>query len=860
MISRSRFIAFWASISLVTFVFGGEPEMHFPADRPLDLEHIKLDVRVDLKKKTLDGQAAVDLTALRDVSSVRLDAVDFKVNGVQIQDSKNEKWSDVKYENDGKHISFSLPETLHSGEKLRVHVNYSVNDPPSGLSFFAPDQDDPEAPYVMWSQGESITNRYWVPCFDHPNEKQTTEIVCTVDKPNKVISNGKLVDHQDTPDGTRTFHWVQDKPHAAYLMTLVVGDFFTKTVQWRGRPVSFHVREKFKGEIDNSFSHTTAMLDFFSDQIGVEYAWDKYDQVCCYNFGGGMENTSATTLTESTLHDDRAQLDESSDGLVSHELAHQWWGDMLTCKDWAHIWLNEGFASYFEALWDEHAEGPDEFAYNMFRKAQGAIDGGKEKPIVYRKYEDPDEQFDSRAYPKGAWVLHMMRRQIGDELFWKVLKTYATRFKYQCVETSDLRKVVEEVTGRAFEPFFYEWTERPGCPVVQIDYKWIESDKQASIKVKQTQKEEAFSFPLALEFCGEGGAAPYRLSKDITEKEQSFLIPMANRPEMVRIDPDNAVLMEVTLELPRDIWEATFKSDPNPVARIRAARYFGKSKSKQDKALLAERLPLEKFWGVQKEIADALADDGSEMARDALLAAIKIENPKARAAVVTALGKFSEEQPVEEALLAIVKKGDPSYRVEANAIEAYAEVYGDDPSELLKSVMDRDSDNEIIRRSALRALGKHGKIESLDFIMEYMGPKKPRECRGAAVEAIADLIEREEPGKEVEKKAVEAITKCLKKTNRRLQIGAMMALEKLGSKAKSALPEIDRLGKTGGPRARSMATRVAKKIREGGGAGGADLKDLKDRLAKVEGENRRLKDRIQKLEPRGDEDEGGDED
>lgn len=459
-------------------------------------------------------------------------------------------------------------------------------------------------------------------------------------------------------------------------------------------------------------------------------------------------------------------------------------------------------------------------------------------------------------------MLHMLRRQLGDELFWKALKTYATKYKFQCVETSDLRKVVEELSGRAFEPFFFEWTERPGCPAVTIEYEWVESDKQASIKVKQTQKDDAFTFPLTLEFCAADGGAPYRLTKDVSEKEHSFLIPMKNRPGMVRIDPENAVLMEATLELPRDIWEAAIKNDPNPVARIRAAKYFGKTKSKQDKTLLAERLLAEKFWGVQKEIADALGEDGSETARDGLLAAITLEHPKARAAVVQALGKFSEEQPVEEALLAIVKKGDPSYRVEANAIEAYAEVCSDDPTELLKSLMNRDSDNEILRRAALRALGKRGKLESLDLLMEYMGPTKPRECRGAAVEAIAALIEREEPSKEIEKKAIEAITKCLKKGNRRMQVGAMMALEKLGPKAKPALPEIDRLGKTGGPRAKSMAMRVAKKIRgEGGGpgGGGGDVKDLKDRLAKLEGENRRLKDRVQKLESRGT-DEDGNED
>lgn len=840
-------------LTFVLSITGGralaQSDPHFPADRPLDLNHLKLDLRVDLKKKTAGGSATIDLTALREVETITFNAVDFDVSGARILGPGNESATPVKFVNDGKTITITLPAAIKPGDKTRVQIDYKVTDPVSGLSFFAPDKEDPEAPYVVWSQGESVTNRYWVPCFDHPNEKQTTEIVCTVDKPNMALSNGRLLKKTENADGTATYHWLQDKPHVAYLMTLVVGEYVTKTDMWRGKPVSYHVREKFKDQIDNSFADTPKMLEYFSNKIGVEYPWDKYDQVCCYNFGGGMENTSATTLTEGTLHDDRAHLDDDSDGLVAHELAHQWWGDLLTCKDWAHLWLNEGFASYFEALWDEHDLGAEEFACNMMRKARGAIDGGKDKPIVYRRYEDPDEQFDGRAYPKGAWVLHMIRRRLGDDLFWKVLKEYATRYAYQTVETSDLRRVIEDVTGRAFERFFYDWTERSGAPVVTIEYDWQDDDRLAKIRVQQTQKDDAFCFPLLMEFIPEQGGVPVRLTREITNKNETFYIPIPARPTMFRPDPENAVLMELTLEMPRDSWEQMLKIDPNPVARIRAAKHFGKSRSQNDKKLLADQLMVEKFWAVQQTIAEQLGEFQGDAARDALLAGLKIENPKARAAVVEALGKFEDEQAVEDALLSIVKKGDRSYRVEANAIEAYAGVKGKDACELLQSLMSRDSDNEIIRRSVLRAIGANGDAAVLDLLIDWSAPGKPSQCRSAAVSAIADVIDREDVGKENEKKAVESLAKCLKKGPRRLQISALMALEKLGPKARPALDDVDKLAKVGGPRAKSTAMRVAKKIREGG-TGDEKLTDLRTRLDKLETENKSLKDRIQVLEAR----------
>ena len=412
-----------AAISCATTTLADDvAPVRFAADRPLDILHIKLNLNVNLDDKHVDGTARIDMVALRGCSTITFDAVDFETAGVTL--SRNDgPFAPARHSNDGKQIEILLEKPLVAGEGASVEIHYAVDNPTSGLSFFGPSENEPDVPRVVWSQGESTTNSYWFPCFDHPNERQTTELIVTTQRGLKVSSNGKLVSTtEDANKNTVTYHWLQDQPHVAYLVSMIVGEFHIERETWRGKSVEYWSHPKYSERISRSFRNTTRMLNFFSDAIGVEYPWHRYAQICCEGFGGGMENTSATTLGNRALHDERSSLDSSSDGLIAHELAHQWWGDLITCRDWAHIWLNEGFATYFEALWDEHDLGDEEFAYNMYRKANRARRGGQKRPIVDRAYERPGAMFDSRAYPKGAWVLHMVRRRLGDDLFWKTLQ------------------------------------------------------------------------------------------------------------------------------------------------------------------------------------------------------------------------------------------------------------------------------------------------------------------------------------------------------------------------------------------------------------------------------------------------------
>jgi len=820
---------------------------HFPGDRPIDVEHIRLDLDVDLENAYVRAKASLVGVARRELSSVALDAVNFQEIGVEVRygDLDGER---PNFEYDDKTLMIPFDRRLNAGDRVDIIVTYTLDHPERGLNFFAPSEESPETPYQLWSQGQSTTNRYWVPCFDHPNEMQTTEISCTVARPYIAISNGRLLNVVENEDDTRTYHWKMSEPHVAYLMALVVGEFAHKSEMWGQVPLTYYVRSKFESWIDNSFSATPKMLDFFSRQIGVDYPWEKYDQVCCYNFGGDMENTTCTILGESTLHDDRAHLDTSSDDLVSHELAHQWFGDLLTCNEWAHLWLNEGFATYFEALWDEERNGADEFAFNMLGKARSARNGGKDLPVVYPEYRSSGQQFDARAYSKGAWILHMIRRRLGDERFWKAINAYVRRYEHRTVETRDFQRVLEETSGESFARFFYDWTARAGHPVVSVDYEWLPDDMMARITVRQTQSSEAFSFPLKLELRF-ADAAPRVIQRDITDKRTIVYVSAPSRPVAFRVDPDQAVLMELREDKPLYLWEAQLTDDAVPL-RMAAVTHLAEEGSDASVRRLATRLMVEPFWGVQVEIAERLGADLSEQSQHGLLNALTIKHPKALAAVVEALGEFDDEPDVVSALEAFVRKGHESYRVEAAAIDAYSSVCptgSETAIALFRDCLSRDSYREMIREAAFRALAKHGDADVVADLLAWTGPEKSTEVRCAAIRAIGDLVTDDNAEEASSARAIEALREILQLRDRQLVRAAIDAAGQMREAAKPLASALRRIADSKGARLARAAKRSLDRI-EPSDKDDAEVEKLRDELKALEEENGALREKVEKLE------------
>jgi aminopeptidase N len=821
-------------------------------DRPIDVKNIRLDLAVDLPKKSVEGTATLSIRSLRPVKLLDLDAVDFKVKKVTLT-CEGQEPREAKFNHDGKKLTVLLDAPWPAGQEATLKVDYKVQEPKSGLHFFGPTSADREQPLCVWSQGEPVGNRHWIPCVDEPDQRQTTELVVTAPEGFEVVSNGKLIDKKENPSAkTVTFDWKQDKAHPSYLITMVVGQFDVVCEEWDGVPVLYYVPKGQKDQVTYTFGRTRDMLGYFSKRFGIHYPWDKYAQIVAYRFGGGMENTSATTLGE-IMHDERSMLDRTADSLISHELAHQWWGDLVTCRDWAHIWLNEGFASFAECLWDEHKDGADAYAYNLVQKSRAAMNGGKTRPVVDRRYPNPDSMFDSRAYPKGAWLLHMLRRRVGEDAFWRAIQKYGTEHRLQSAETADYRRTLERESGRNLERFFYDWTERPGHPVLEVTTEYLPASQQARVVIKQTQSGEPFHFPLTVLLHSAGSAKPVAVQQDVTDKEYTVLVPLPGPLTLVEVDPEQTILAEIKETKSRDLWAAQLTNGSTVPVRIRAAQHFKDSKTDEDRELLAGALAKEPFWGVQSEIAADLASQGGDKARDALLQGAKHANAKVRRSCIDHLGSFKEDPVIADAMKQILANGDPSYAVCGAAMATYAKQKGKDAFALLSPYLSKPSHNDVFKSSALTALGNSGDLSALDTLLNSAKVGNPRRVRSAALQGVIQLARKAKPNDDQRKQIQGGLTAALEGDDPLGHFAVLNALPELGSLGTALLPQVEKLSRdAASERERTMATRTAERIKSEGKpatpSASDEVKQLREEIERLKRDQAELREKLKKFE------------
>jgi aminopeptidase N len=846
---RKLFACLCFAVFLHVGVAAAEEPFRAAADRPVDITHIRLNVDVSLKKKQLAGTATIDLIPLRPVRIIRFNAVDFEVSGVRASQADSEQQLKLPFDNTGKELVLTFPEQLATGSRWRVEIKYRVRNPRTGLHFFGPTKAEPNTPWMAWTQGEAESNRYWFPCFDHPNERQTTEIIATVDSRFEVLSNGTQISRKTLPDGKVRCHWLQKKPHVAYLVTLVVGEFAIGRDEWRGKPVLYYAPPDRAADIDRTFGRTKEMLDFFSDRFGIEYPWPKYAQVVVEQFtAGGMENTSATTLNQSVMHDERAMLDGSPDWLIAHELGHQWWGDLVTCKDWSHLWLNEGFATYCEVMWAEHKEGADVRDYRLLAKSRSARSGpALKRPIVDRQYSSPGSMFDSRAYPKGGWVLHMLRRRVGDDAFFLALQRYGTIYAYQTVETSDIRQSMERLLGISLERFFYDWTERPGHPELTIKTDYDAADGLARISIEQTQKADAFHFPLVIEINCAGSNRPVTILKRITEKKLTMYVPVPGRPKLVRVDPEFSLLCSLKEDKSRRLWAAQLTA-PTVAERIRGLEHFAQSKTDADRELVRGVLENDAFYGVRVEAAKSLARSGGNISRDALIAGLKQSEARVRTACVVGLGKFVGDEAVARELTQLLRKGDRSYKVEAGLLTSLTAVAKSAPIDVLLAALDTPSHRDVIRTAALRSLATIPNEQALETLADWSKPGHPRACRIAAIASLAKCVKHHEFTKANQQQTLEQLLGFTVGDRPRIRRAAVTAIAEFGPLAESVRAKLTAIAEHDADRRTRLAAESAIKKLDQNAPSTGDLAKLRKELEALRKRNTELENRLKKLE------------
>jgi aminopeptidase N len=834
----------WTGIALAD-----EPLQVSP-DRPADILHLKLEVEVFLKEKKVNGIETIDFVPFRPIRTIKLNAIDHEIVKIQAGPAGSESRRELHYDYDGKTLDIDFGEDLPRGEQHQVTIEYRIREPKGGLYFFQPSETEPKVPLMVWSQGEPTLSRYWFPNFDWPTEKQTTELIAVVEPGFEVLSNGELLSRQPTADKKKMrFHWKQEKPHVSYLVTMVVGKFNIQREQWRNRPIAYYVPPDKAAESKATFGRTLEMLDYFSDRFGIEYPWEKYSQVVVEQFtAGGMENTSATTLYEQIMHDDRALIDSDPDWLIAHELGHQWWGDLVTCKDWSHLWLNEGFATYCEVLWAEHKLGMDERDYRLLAKSRDARSGAAlTRPIIDRRYLDPGAMFDERVYPKGGWVLHMLRHKLGDADFFSALKRYGIAYSYRTVETKDLREVFEQLTGLSLERFFYDWTERAGHPIVKVTTSYSVSEKLAKVVIKQEQKEAPFEFPLRIEFVTAKGE-PVAVEKIVEDADLTLYVPVPERPLGVRIDPEFSLLAEIKEEKSQDWWEWQALKAPTIIERIRVAEHLADSENNSDRELVVKMLENDQFYGVRVEAAKALGKSKGDIARTALLRGLKQDNAKVRRACADALGKFVDDSAVEKALAEKNDKGDDSYYVEATVLESHAKVQRQPDLKPLLAALKKPSHGEVIRQAALREVAKSHDPQALDTLLEWSQRGKPRECRRTAIRGIATYFAHNDVPESRGKEIADVLLKYLNKEEPHIRHAAVDALRDIGKPARPAMHTLASLADHDPDRRVRAAARAAVQHMKSDTPPSEELTRLRKEVDDLRKRNEDLEGRLHKLE------------
>ncbi len=692
------------------------PDLYFLIDK------MWLEVELDFNTKTIEGKQQIKITTKQDIEHIELDCAELNVESVcfssavdvYISGSQEKEKLDFHQQNDK--LIIKLKKVLKEGNKFHLLINYS-GKPRRGLNFV---KLGSEQATQAWTQGEPTESKYWFPCLDHPQLKYPREISIIVPNDYIGISNGELNLHdQSVGDGRskKKYVWEESSPNPAYLTCIVIGSFVEIGNRdiFDGRiPLRYYVPKNREKDALRTFKNTQKMMSFFEKYFSTPYPYAKYSQIVVDDFQyGGMENTTCTTLYSDVLYDEVAQMDYSSDNVISHELAHQWFGDLITCKDWQHIWLNEGFATYSEALYFQYNEKDIDFQHYILEMMDEYFNEARNfytRPIVTKIYRDLDDLFDRHTYNKGGIVLHMLRHYVGEDDFKNSVKLYLDTFKHNTAETDDLRQIFETISGKSLQKFFDQWIYSEGHPELKIFVSQTNSNS-IQIKISQEQDKPLFEFPLEIKIVTQknGIEEAHIKSMIISNKEMTKIIEFDPTHQILRIsvDPQLKILKDiVSLEVPLDMILNQIEKGNTTYEKIQSIRTLYDHRFDTKIVNILKNSIKNDTWPIAAEAATALGTikDPDNISHKVLLECLSfITNAKIRYAIVNAMDSF-ENVDNFNILKNIIENQNESYFVRnaaANAIGRY-----DHSLPLLTELVEKESFLELVSRGALIGLRK----------------------------------------------------------------------------------------------------------------------------------------------------------
>lgn len=724
-------------------------------------------------------------------------------------------------------LQITLDRGYQPSELITISIRYRWATQPNKGVYFRSRTGVTELESI-YSQSEPEESRFWFPGHASPDDRATFSSTIIVPKPFSALSNGALIRVDDLGDA-QAFHWRMRTPMVTYLFAVTAGKMGFYREFWKGIPLEYIGPPDDIQRVAYSLRNTPRMMSLFSAQTGIDYPYEKYAQAVVPQYPwGGMEHATATTLTDQTVHGPAEDAHSSSDSLVAHELAHQWFGDLVTCRSWDHLWLNEGFATYFEALYHESSQGRAALLRELAEAATWfrAEEANDPHPVVSPFYRETlDYYFDSRRYAKGAWVLHMLRNLLGDATFFNGIRLYTATHQGGLVTTEDFRKAMEKVSGRDLGWFFDQWLYKPGFPKFAVSWSYDSGNHLTRIQVKQAQDREPvpgsvigsaplYQGPIAVEIDGSVRVLDLR-----PEETQEFSIPTRKPPAYVTFNAENGWLAQVETTQSRKAWEAQLRSSLDPTGRIQAADALGDEGSLKSLRALADCAQLDPSPWVRRNCIESMvqenpdSDDdgdakipgelgsdpeaqrarGQALIEDTCLALAQSNQWEVRQAVAAALKHLPGDHEKVVAGLRRMALEDPSVVVAAEALKSLGSLTPapQDALAFLTSQLSRRSFQDKLAEGSLKGLAALKDARALAPAEEHSSTRYEESVRRAAIGLLVAIGQADPSTLERASIALEAILLDEQSELRAIGISSLVKL-----KSKRSIPALRKMAES----------------------------------------------------------------
>lgn len=561
------------------------PEYNGSVPKTMDLLHTQLDLSFNWEKQMVIGQAGLLLKPyFYPQRIIKIDCINFKLDSLALM--ANHSLIDFDYTYDGKKLIIDPQKFFTPNDTLKVIIHYRVtpssdenhqsNGDDKGLYFIQKDSLTKRRKEI-WTLGETQWSAKWFPTINRPNIKATQSIFLTIDSALTSISNGVLISSLVNNNGTKTDQWELNQPQSPYLTTVIVGQFDRQLDSSGPVVLEYFVQPGFKNDISSIFGEVSEMIRFFSETFDYSFPWPNYKQIIVQDFvSGAMENTTAVIYGDFIQHHKEEIIGVGNDAIVAHELVHHWFGNLVTCENWANITLNEGFANFGEALWISNFYGNEAGEYHRYLNRQKYLEDAYLSgplPVVSYYFSNPEKLFNTHTYNKGAAILHMLKTYLGDPGFFDGISSYLNEHEYSNTEIDHLRMSLEKISGLDLKQIFDQWFFQSGHPRISFQSHYDSTSSIFNLHLTQEnafQREfqDLFSFPLKIGYVINGDYKEYDFF--MSKKKEKISLSIPGPPEFIILDPKLNVLAEYTVSYSLDQWEKIFSLPVNVGWKIRS--------------------------------------------------------------------------------------------------------------------------------------------------------------------------------------------------------------------------------------------------------------------------------------------------